>query len=129
MAKSLLYKQYLFAYILGEVRLEQKIYNKIKNGNCKPSRIWDGAPAGVYIMYVVSLLEVEGSGFPEHQYCTYSGKGIHKRSVKKAMDAARKALRRSYRTGGSRKDPMWTGTPTYDEVLITHNGKEFLWKF
>ena len=80
-------------------------------------------------MYVVSLLEVEGSGYPEHQYCSYRGKGIHKRSIKKAVDAARAALRLDRRKGGSRKEPMWTGIPAYDEMIVMHNGKEILWRY
>jgi hypothetical protein len=80
-------------------------------------------------MYVVTLMAAQGSGAPEHQYCTYRGKGVSKKSVKKAVEAARTSLRRSYRSGGSLKDPMWTGCPVMDEVRITHNGKELVYDF
>lgn len=80
-------------------------------------------------MFVATILEVEGSGWPNHQHNTYRGKGIHARSAKKAMEQARLALRRSYRTGGSRReyfDGMQWGTPVFSEIRITKNGKEVL---
>ena len=77
-------------------------------------------------MIVATILEVEGSGFPQHQHNLYSGKGCHARSVKKAMEAARLDLRRSFRAGGSRGeylDGMQWGTPVYSQVRIMKNGK------
>ena len=80
-------------------------------------------------MIVATIVEVEGSGYPKHQHNVYRGKGTHTRSVKKAMDQARTALRRSYRTGGSRReylDGMQWGMPVFSEIRITKNGKEIL---
>lgn len=78
-------------------------------------------------MIVATILEVEGSGFPKHQHNLYRGKGCHARSVKKAMEAARLDLRRSFLAGGSRGeyfDGMQWGTPVLSEIRITKNGKD-----
>ncbi len=74
-------------------------------------------------MYTVIITEVEGSGYPEHQYCRFVGTGMG-RSPKKAMIMARKELRKSFLRGGSRRDPLWNGTPVYAETKILRNGRE-----
>jgi hypothetical protein len=71
-------------------------------------------------MYMVFLNEVESHA---GEYCSYTGVGRSLRSVKVAGDIARTALRHSRKIGGSRKEPMWTGTPILGEVRITRNGR------
>ena len=76
-------------------------------------------------MYSVKIIEVEGSGYPNHEYCQYVGTGMS-RSPKTAMIMARRALRDSFVRGGSRREPMWTGTPVYAQVTILHNNRQIL---
>lgn len=79
-------------------------------------------------MFIATIVEHEGSGYPNHEYCSYRGRAVHKRSAKKAMLMAQRALRHSYRAGGSRKDPMWTGVPILSEMKLTYNGRVLLSK-
>lgn len=74
-------------------------------------------------VFVVVRLEVEGSGFPDHMYNVFTGEGRSRRSVKAAGEAAKRALRASFRRGGSRKNADWVGIPTLSTQTVYRNGR------
>jgi hypothetical protein len=81
-------------------------------------------------MYVVKIIHTEGQTWDEvkqrETYVQYVGVGRNLRSAKKAMEAAKVAQRRDSRIKAKRFP--YGGVPVLDELYVTHNGKEVLFR-
>lgn len=71
-------------------------------------------------MIKVTITDAYGNCGPDMGYETWTGMGMHRRSVKRAVELAKADLARKIRQGGE-----WAacGTPIYWEMRITMNGK------